>query len=179
MGQPMADHPIYYYLNLESNRIYGALIIQGGDIYLALTSDGVLDSDALYFKQMSEPEHSGITLPVGSWTSTSQFDVLTNQTKHTDAYTIAFHDDGTFTGLLGREVSGTWNYFSYYEHALQSSDSPDPIILDDWCYRLLYDGESEHWDLHIEEYRNNKGPYFSITFNDSAGNTVRCNFSKD
>lgn len=159
--------------------LYCGLSIVDGNAYLGLSSSGMLDSDTLYFKQMSESESAGISIPVGTWTTTNVFDDRSNETIITNEYTITFRDEGTFTALLEQELSGNWQFFSYHEYTLNSSDYPHPVIMDDWCYRLTFDNTSKSIDVHIEEYRENPGLQLVIELKESGKSPIRYHFRKN
>ena len=168
----------YLYLNEVNKTVTCILEARSGEPNLRIHLMGT-DSDALFFKQMSEQELAGFTLPVGSWTSRSIFHEGDKTSTQTEEYSFTFREDGTFTAQLEQEVSGTWNFLRYLEHTLQASDSPDPLILDDWTYRITPYGESEYRVFYIEEYRNNPGLYLTILITDSESNKITYHFSKD
>lgn len=166
--------------------LHGGLSVVDGDVYLGLSSDGVLDSDTLYFKKMSESEHAGIKLPVGNWTSNNI--VIVNhensQTIVTDQYFMTFHEDGTFTAQLDQKTSGSWQYVSYYErngiHHDSETGNTEPYTCDEWSYRLILDGKSEPVDILIENYRTeNAQMRLVIKMKDSNNNEIRYYFYKD
>lgn len=155
------------------------LHITSDGLYLGLAEDLSDPNSTLYFKQLNDQQNAGLTLPVGTWTTTNIVDAGSNETVITNEYAITFREDGTFTARLERELSGTWQFFSYDEHTLHTSDSPDPVILDDWCYRLTFDGASEPMDIHIEEYRDDPGLQLAIKMNEPGKNQITYHFRKD
>lgn len=78
-------------------------------------------SYSIRFLQLSgedgEQMEKAKSYPIGSWTSTTlySYEFATEKTEEqtwTD-YRMTFREDGTFTGYLGREVSGTWQYYNF------------------------------------------------------------------
>ena len=166
----------YYLYFTELNKTLACKLEARGDYpWLGIDEVGS-DANMLYFKQMSEQEIAGPTLPIGTWTSDHIYHQGTRQVTDTSEYSITFHEDGTFTGKLGQEVRGTWRFLYYNESTIYGSDGGE-TLLDRWTYLLSLEGESKK--VHIEKYRNNPGLDLQITITDSEGNKITYYFNKD
>ena len=126
--------------------------------------DSKADAKTLFFTQVPEayPVH---TLPLGTWTSK-------------DNSTFTFSENGSFTGLLGQEVRGTWT-FNYYDESTTSGSNGHERVYDEWHYVLFFEGEAEPEYLHITKDKNAETFSLELTRTNPDGKRVRHVLTKD
>jgi hypothetical protein len=126
--------------------------------------DSKADAKTLFFTQVPEayPVH---TLPLGTWTSK-------------DNSTFTFSENGSFTGLLGQEVRGTWT-FNYYDESTTSGSNGHERVYDEWHYVLFFEGEAEPEYLHITKDKNAETFSLELTRTNPDGKRVRHILTRD
>jgi len=89
--------------------------------------------------QFAELEKTGPTMIVGEWTSV----LVQNSTadnnytlSNATGYSVTFSEDGTFSGYLSRDISGTWEYAGISPNTDYNGSG---MVCD---YHLRFDGES-------------------------------------
>ena len=96
---------------------------------------------------MEDADVTGISLPVGTWSTEN------------GAANLTFHEDGTFSGFLGWDASGTWLYIRHTDSTVYSDTGSYDVIF--WDYQLRFDDGSAPTMLQIEDTDPDR---FSVTF---------------
>lgn len=144
------EHHYQYYLYFQALK-------ESANCTLVVTADGLTLSidlpeslgskKQLYFRRMEDADVTGISLPVGTWSTEN------------GGANLTFHEDGTFSGFLGWDASGTWLYIRHTDSTVYSeTDSYDVIF---WDYQLRFDDGSAPAMLQIEDMYPDR---FSVTF---------------
>ena len=151
----------YLYFTEQKKQVYCYLDTRGS---VATVEIGETTDVNLFFTQVPEayPIH---TLPLGTWTGNG-------------GCSITFHEDGTFTGLLDRQVRGTWTFYHYYESTYYGSDGSE-WPHDNWTYMLFFEGEAEPEYLSIEKGKSEEQFALHIPVTDSDGNRTMYVFNRD
>ena len=155
-GTVIHDSSYYLYFDGQRGHAYCQLDTFSGDTYLTISQYPNANGNNLFFvtEEKSEEYQFGSSLIVGDWTSyyISHSDPETGSWENvfTADHSLTFHDDGTFTGLLDKEVAGTWTYAessTVFEYAPTGEVSENPV----WHYKLTFQGESATKSLTVEK----------------------------
>lgn len=135
------------YCHLETNAY--------GEIELIISSYPGSNDKYLHFAQISDEEAEAISfgavLPIGTWTAhyytVHDADGSRMEDISTEGYSITFHEDGTFTALLDKEVTGAWSYNLYddYSEIIHGVEHIHRV----WDYNITFHGESTSREMII------------------------------
>lgn len=96
---------------LTDQESYSADSLLHGELKLFLAMDGNSHSfDGLDDEAYAELEHAISDLPCGPWTSNEVYYYGDGSTRATDAYSINFAEDGTFSAVMDTVRTGTWAF---------------------------------------------------------------------
>ena len=146
---------------LTDQESYSADSLLHGELKLFLDMDGSSHSfDGLDDEAYAELEHTVLDSICGPWTSSKIQYYGDGSFRETDAYSINFAEDGTFTAVLDTERTGTWT--------LELVDKDDRGATNRYVYRLIFDGIDDYFlfttnndgDTYLQFYRRNCGIYF-------------------
>ena len=102
------------------------------------------DGRSLYFMMLDEDEsvayQAGPTLPLGTWSESGTRADADAAIKANEHY-LTFHEDGTFTGMLDEQISGTWEFVRYKSGSYEEAE---------WRYHLDTEDYSGYIYCYIE-----------------------------
>lgn len=139
----------YYLLNLyfdgQKKSVYCHLDAGPDDIILRINADYPhSDGRTLCFMMLDEAGsaayQSGPTMPLGTWSESGTRANADSAIAANEPY-LTFHDDGTFTGMLDAQISGTWEFSRY-----QSTPHEEAR----WQYKLDTEDYSGYIYCYIE-----------------------------
>ena len=165
----------YLYFTEQKKQVYCYLDTRGS---VATVGIGEITDGELFFKQMREEEFAGPTLPLETWTIEGAYSSKTGKPADTSDCSITFHEDGTFSGLLDREVRGTWKYYQYDESTVYCSDGREEVY-GSWTYLLYVEGKTEPEYILIKKYKNEEQFTLRVPVTDSDGNRTTYVFNRD
>lgn len=140
---------------LGDGQSYSSDSLQHEQLEMTLKMDNISRSfEAMDDEAYAELEHATRNLPCGPWTSTEVS--KGDDSRETDAYSINFAEDGTFTAVLDTQRSGTW-YFDSFMHGVNGENK----FVTGYHYRLLFDGLSEPVSFFIYKDEDHGGTYLS------------------
>ena len=139
----------HYWLDLyfdgQKKSVYCHLNAGPDDITLRIDPDHPnSDGRTIYFMMLDEAGsvayQAGPTLPLGMWSESGTCVDADAATKANEHY-LTFHEDGTFTGMLDEQISGTWEFVRYKSGSYEEAE---------WRYHLDTEDHSGYIFCYIE-----------------------------
>ena len=139
------NYRLNLYFDGQKKSVYCHLDAGPDDIILRINADYPhSDGRTLCFMMLDEAGsaayQSGPTMPLGTWSESGTRANADSAIAANEPY-LTFHDDGTFTGMLDAQISGTWEFSRY-----QSTPHEEAR----WQYKLDTEDYSGYIYCYIE-----------------------------